>query len=255
MSTQVEPPTASSGTAAANPFIGLRRFEMEDSDLFFGRDEQTHELLRRLRMLHFVAVMGPSGCGKSSLIRAGVLAALRDGYLLGDDDEEWQIVITQPGNGPLEAWVRDLQPVKRAGAADAELLANPVAAIDTSRGPVVLLVDQFEELFQVSGEDRAAGGCAGIHQGVLATGEAGGRVYAILTMRSEYLAHCAQHPRCLRRRSTRECTVRTCVRNSYATRLFVPCTSRVRRSPRSWWTGCCRMLPARTTASRFSSMH
>src|SRR5215813_11861731 len=64
-----------------NPFRGLRRFEIDDSSLFFGRDEQTYEVLRRLRLLHFVAVLGPSGCGKSSLIRAGVLAALQGGYM------------------------------------------------------------------------------------------------------------------------------------------------------------------------------
>ena len=70
-----------------NPFHGLRRFETEDSALFFGRDEQTYEVLRRLRLLHFVAVLGPSGCGKSSLIRAGVLAALQAGYMA--DDGPW----------------------------------------------------------------------------------------------------------------------------------------------------------------------
>ena len=40
---------------------------------------ETYDVLRRLRSMHFVAVLGPSGCGKSSLIRAGVLAALQSG--------------------------------------------------------------------------------------------------------------------------------------------------------------------------------
>jgi energy-coupling factor transporter ATP-binding protein EcfA2 len=192
---RAETPAASpSGSGAANPFIGLRRFDIEDSDRFSGRDEQTHELLRRLRMLHFVAVLGPSGCGKSSLIRAGVLAALRGGYLLGEEDDDWQIVITQPGNGPLEAWQRDLQPVKRAGAADDRLLYDPVPAIDTSKGPVVVLVDQFEELFQFVERTGRQQDARQYIAALLALGAAGGRIYAILTMRSEYLAHCAQHP-------------------------------------------------------------
>src|SRR5215204_6486263 len=112
----VQPNAAAAGPAASNPFVGLRPFDITDSHLFFGRDGQTYELLRRLRLMHFLAVIGPSGCGKSSLIRAGVMAALRDGFLA--DDGDWRLVTLQPGNGPLKAWVEALRPYVLPGTTD-----------------------------------------------------------------------------------------------------------------------------------------
>ena len=57
----------------ANPFPGLRPFESSETHLFFGRDGQSEELLRRLKRTRFLAVVGTSGSGKSSLVRAGLL--------------------------------------------------------------------------------------------------------------------------------------------------------------------------------------
>ena len=131
---------------AANPFIGLRPFDIDDADRFFGRNTQTYELLRRLHTLHFVAVLGPSGCGKSSLIRAGVLAALRNGYLA--DEGDWTIAMLEPGADPLASWTRHLTPYLKPGCAPEALLTDPADALDTTRGPLVILVDQFEDLFR-----------------------------------------------------------------------------------------------------------
>src|SRR5687767_6643007 len=105
--------SAPAASVTGNPFIGLRRFEMEDSALFFGRTEQSYDLLRRLALLHFVAVMGPSGCGKSSLVRAGVLASLQQGYLA--EEGPWTIVTLQPAADPLEEWKRSLTPHLKPG--------------------------------------------------------------------------------------------------------------------------------------------
>ena len=65
-----------------NPFPGLRPFEFHENHLFFGRDTQTDELLRRLRLNRFVAVIGSSGSGKSSLVRAGLLPDLYGGFMV-----------------------------------------------------------------------------------------------------------------------------------------------------------------------------
>jgi hypothetical protein len=176
-----------------NPFHGLRRFEIEDSPLFFGRDDQTYEVLRRLRLLHFVAVLGPSGCGKSSLIRAGVLAALQAGYMA--DEGAWRIITLQPGNGPLEAWNRNLRPHLKEGKSEEDLLIDPSRALDTDSGRTVILVDQFEELFQYSartGRDRDVR----LFLRALLSAGAGPmpRIHTIITMRTEYLAQCASYP-------------------------------------------------------------
>ncbi len=83
-----------------NPFVGLRPFETDESVLFFGRREQTVELLQRLHQFHFVAVVGSSGSGKSSFIRAGLIPALKGGYLVKDRNQ-WIISIMKPGQSPL----------------------------------------------------------------------------------------------------------------------------------------------------------
>jgi ABC-type phosphate/phosphonate transport system ATPase subunit len=59
-----------------NPYPGLRPFEVEEFESFFGRDRQIDELLTRLRDHRFVAVVGLSGSGKSSLVRAGLVHRL-----------------------------------------------------------------------------------------------------------------------------------------------------------------------------------
>ena len=54
------------------PYPGLRPFERHETDIFFGREEHTDQLLERFDHTHFLAVVGPSGCGKSSLVRTGL---------------------------------------------------------------------------------------------------------------------------------------------------------------------------------------
>ena len=77
---------ASSWLPFPNPFVGLRPFRTEESLLFFGRNEQTVELLQQLHKTRFLAVVGSSGCGKSSLIRAGLIPKLKAGFLIEDRD-------------------------------------------------------------------------------------------------------------------------------------------------------------------------
>jgi len=185
-------PAPSDAQQMANPFLGLRRFEIEDSPLFFGRNEQSYELLRRLNTLHFVAVIGPSGCGKSSLVRAGVLAALRQGYLA--QGGPWKIVTLQPGNGPIEQWTRSLTPCLRQGADASLLVTDPVQALETSTGKIVILVDQFEELFQFAERTGRTEEVESFLRALLSTGAPDAGIFLVLTMRSEYLVQCARYP-------------------------------------------------------------
>jgi WD40 repeat protein/tetratricopeptide (TPR) repeat protein len=83
-----------------NPFPGLRPFTQEEDYLFFGREEQTLELLQRLGSNRFVAVVGTSGSGKSSLVRCGLLSELLGGRMLGAGSS-WEIAVTHPGGNPL----------------------------------------------------------------------------------------------------------------------------------------------------------
>ena len=81
--------------SAVCPYQGLKPYDLDDAELFFGRDSDIAACLRKLSDTSVLAVVGPSGCGKSSLVRAGVAAALRsDGR---------QVVVMTPGPHPVAA--------------------------------------------------------------------------------------------------------------------------------------------------------
>ena len=80
------------------PYPGLRPFERHEDILFFGRDEQVDQLLDKLADTHFLAVLGTSGSGKSSLVKAGLLPALDNGYMAG---ARWAVAELRPGDRPF----------------------------------------------------------------------------------------------------------------------------------------------------------
>jgi hypothetical protein len=118
---------------------------------------------------------------------------LRNGYW--DDGKSWKIAMLQPGNGPLEAWTTELKTYLRPGAEPSKLLEDPAAALDTSNGRIVILVDQFEELFEFGKRTELRRDVQTFLEAMLATGARDSNIYVILTMRSEYLAQCALYPR------------------------------------------------------------
>src|ERR1700694_210113 len=83
-----------------NPFPGLRPFEPEEDYLFFGREKQIDELLRRLHSSRFLSVLGTSGSGKSSLVRCGLIPALHGGFMV-KAGSGWRVAVLRPGEDPL----------------------------------------------------------------------------------------------------------------------------------------------------------
>jgi hypothetical protein len=79
------------------PYPGLRPYRQDEADIFFGRAEQINRMLGRLEDNFFLAVVGSSGSGKSSLVRAGLLPSLLQGYLL-DTGSDWEFIIITPGS-------------------------------------------------------------------------------------------------------------------------------------------------------------
>src|SRR5215472_12151024 len=156
-------PTASATRQLFNPFPGLRPFEARDTHLFFGRDGQSEELLRRLNRTRFVGVVGTSGSGKSSLVRAGLLPLL-DGGFMTHAGPSWRVGVMRPGNGPITNLAAALMEAKLFEATDddaiiervrleATLRRNALGLIEATRlarlgsENLLVVVDQFEELF------------------------------------------------------------------------------------------------------------
>src|SRR5216684_1842916 len=94
MSEQTEPLT--------DVFPGLRPFEPEETHLFFGRDGQSDEIIKRPAVHRFLAVVGTSGSGKSSLVRAGLLPSLGGGFVSGAGSS-WLIALFRPGLSPISS--------------------------------------------------------------------------------------------------------------------------------------------------------
>jgi serine/threonine protein kinase len=80
-----------------SPFAGLAAFQEADADRFFGRDRDIDQVVTELRSRPLVTVVGPSGAGKSSLVRAGVIPALKR------SGEGWDAHVVRPGREPLAA--------------------------------------------------------------------------------------------------------------------------------------------------------
>ena len=193
-----------------NPYVGLRPFNSNESLLFFGRNEQVVQLLKRLHAHHFVAVVGGSGSGKSSLIRAGLIPALKAGYLV-DDSDQWSIDVMKPGMKPirnLSKAVLRLAQTSSSKSAVREMVTQieEVGAdviLDTLRplhkrdqSNFFLLIDQFEELFRFSmdsGEKDRQDEAVDFVNILLELAEQSELpIYVVLTMRSDFIGDCAQ---------------------------------------------------------------
>jgi WD40 repeat protein/DNA-binding SARP family transcriptional activator len=150
-----------------NPYKGLHSFEESDAADFFGRDEVVDEMIRRLGgdgvRSRVVMVVGGSGTGKSSVVRAGLLPRVRRGDVAGS--QEWFIATMLPGSSPYQELAESLRqvgvgesPYTAADLAmDAGGIARGIRRVLPENGQLLLVVDQFEELFTLAGErDRRA---------------------------------------------------------------------------------------------------
>jgi DNA-binding SARP family transcriptional activator/WD40 repeat protein len=182
--------TARPATSAPNPYKGLRAFEESDHLDFHGREEITAELIARLSERRLVAVVGPSGIGKSSVVRAGLIPALRNGALPGS--EKWLITDATPGAYPFDALSAALSRVatnwpdavsERLGSEEGMLgVIKRMIPPDT---PLVLVLDQFEELFtHVSEEKTRRRFIDGLHALVA---DPTSPVRLVVTLRADYL--------------------------------------------------------------------
>jgi WD40 repeat protein len=140
------------------PYKGLDFYDVADAPLFFGRERLTADMVEAVREHTFLAIVGASGSGKSSLARAGLIAALlgRAGRSLERGvqpplgSRDWRYVAVTPTAAPFEALARGLAGDGTAGAALLTALAADPLALRThaaSGEHLLLLVDQFEELF------------------------------------------------------------------------------------------------------------
>jgi basic membrane lipoprotein Med (substrate-binding protein (PBP1-ABC) superfamily)/DNA-binding SARP family transcriptional activator len=188
---------ATAAAAARNPYKGLRSFGERDAADFFGREDLVTKLLRSLRDgANLVALVGPSGSGKSSVVAAGLIPRLRDAAIDGSD--RWVIAQMVPGNNPLAeieaiiAKVTDV-PNGRDRLLEPDAGPRPRPTLRTMRegGRLLLVIDQFEEVFTLTDEPQRQHVVDAI---VGAVSEPGTPISVLLALRADYYDRPLQHP-------------------------------------------------------------
>lgn len=196
---------AAEQTSTDNPYVGLAAFQEGDSARFFGRDPDIARLLHQLRNRHLIAVVGASGSGKSSLIRAGVIPALKR------SGQSWETFITRPGREPLAAMAEILlslthtQSQTREQTPDAATREQCVAALREQPGYLgtvmrararkrqsrtLLFIDQFEELYTMGADRATRAAFVACLEGV--ADDASSPLRIMLSVRSDFLDRVAE---------------------------------------------------------------
>ncbi|MFD8981238.1 AAA family ATPase [Streptomyces sp. NPDC059564] len=194
------------------PYPGLAAFEGRHARWFFGRDrlvaELTARLDQRLGTGGMQMVVAPSGAGKTSLLRAGLLPRLAQGTLPGS--ERWPKLVLTPTAEPVRALASRIAAltVADADAVEAELTADPRRLMATllpaprAGSRVVLVVDQFEELFTLCTEERQRrtfidllARMAGARADAPPDDAAAPAVLVVLGLRADFYTACVDRPR------------------------------------------------------------
>ena len=181
----------------ANPFVGLRSFDVSDQPIFFGREVEVQEMMAQLRSSGFVAVLGDSGFGKSSLVRAGLIPEITS-------DGSWLPIILRPGVDPIETLKSEFWSVLKSideslTELDYEVycqnirqgkIANVIRAL-TQKTKILLVIDQFEELIRLklTSNSESVASFEDNLSNLIGMNEATSFL-TVLTIRSDFLGKC-----------------------------------------------------------------
>ncbi|MCH2042520.1 MAG: hypothetical protein MK212_00140 [Saprospiraceae bacterium] len=194
-----------------NPYPGLRSYSESESPIFFGRERQLDELLRKIRANRFLAVTGARSSGKSSLVRASLIPRLnsREGFS-GQGGDRWRIAFCRPGNDPIENLSKNL--------AKEGILYPENKMLDTGFPSVIknflqrgslglveayqkhkqgnssnlmIVIDQFEEIFRYARQSKEHRDKAELFVSLLlnASRHKASPIYVVVLMRSSYTDH------------------------------------------------------------------
>jgi hypothetical protein len=192
------------------PYRGLRVFDVDDAAFFFGREALVQWLLNEVRpateaqpVNRFLAIVGASGSGKSSVARAGLVAALKLDAIPGSAG--WPVAIFRPGPDPIESLavalsralnlaqgvptLAELIETFKKNEKTVHLIARQSLPENASGIRLVILVDQFEEVFTLCPKDDSRD--ALIRNLLYAAKVAQGQTLVILTMRADFYPKCA----------------------------------------------------------------
>ncbi|HEX6713595.1 MAG TPA: BTAD domain-containing putative transcriptional regulator, partial [Thermoleophilaceae bacterium] len=183
-----------------SPFKGLESFDVDDADVFFGRERLVADMVARLSGARLMGIVGPSGSGKSSALRAGLLASLADGVLPSSGD--WPLAVVRPGEHPVEA------------------LDSATDDLDGER--CVIAVDQFEEVFTVCRDERER---EAFIDALVGHARDARRTTVLLALRADFYGRCAAFPELSRMLGSNHVLVGTMRRDELRRAIELPARS------------------------------
>ena len=208
--------------AGGCPYLGLLPYDEAHEPVFFGRERLTAELAGKLAQTGIVMVTGASGAGKTSLLRAGLGPALARGVQV-PGSAAWARVNMIPGARPLTELAarlaslggEDPAVIRQSlldAPAEAHLLIHQIARAAAGTGTrtepedagrLVLIVDQFEQVFAAAGEDETRERTAFIEAVcTAATKSAGWRdeppALVVIAVDGDYWDRCTAYPQLVR---------------------------------------------------------
>jgi hypothetical protein len=123
-----------------NPFRGLRSYLEEDRARFFGRDRDLILMRERIASGRAVLFFAGSGVGKTSFLRARLIPDAGD---RGYECFYWRQWASRECTEGLRQAV-----ASHLGGPEAGSLPELLSARAPEAGPFLLILDQFEEVFQ-----------------------------------------------------------------------------------------------------------
>ncbi|MDQ3738481.1 MAG: winged helix-turn-helix domain-containing protein [Actinomycetota bacterium] len=178
--------------ALPNPYKGLRAFDETDAADFFGRADLVDEILARLGrddlQGRLVLVVGGSGTGKSSVVQAGLLPQVRRGDVAGS--RQWFVTTMLPGSSPFKELAESLRRVaitETTGLAEQLVdeggIDQVLRRLVPADSQLLLVVDQFEELFTLATEHDQRAFLDGVMHAVSAPDS---RLRVVATLRADF---------------------------------------------------------------------
>ncbi|MCT7959155.1 hypothetical protein NG791_00410 [Laspinema sp. D1] len=138
-----------------SPYKGLKKFDVEDKDLFFGRDQFLTGLVNELEQSNLILLMGASGSGKSSVVRAGLIPWLAQKW-----GSKFVKIILTPDRDPFDSFYASLlskykqSDAQIAREAKADTLHRVITKLKQPDEYWLIVLDQFEELFTTTQADK-----------------------------------------------------------------------------------------------------